>query len=387
MRVFLIIVLWLVSFTFSFGFAAFIFIITKHAAERPWQIGRADYKPRISILVPTYNEAEIIRLKLKNLVRVKYPKNLMQIIVVDSNSDDQTVNIVSDFVKHNSLSNFQVLVQSERMGKSAALNFALKHCSGDVVIVSDVDCFWPSDILEKALPFLADPSVGAVSGPKILLNPNHTWVTKTEDAYLNSMNIMKLGESKIGSTLLFEGGFSAYKRKALISFDPYNTGSDDCGTIIKLIENGYRALLIPEAGFYSAFPITLKGKLEIKIRRANQLVRVFWKYARLLFKGRIRSSRRTVVQGVLLYIGGPLMFAIFITTTVGLLMNFPYLILLLSILLFPKIGMYALEVVQNYFLLLAAMLIAAINKKFVIWSKPEDRAFLKEEVLRNYKLI
>ncbi|MEM5866911.1 MAG: glycosyltransferase [Candidatus Aenigmatarchaeota archaeon] len=387
MSVLLLIILWLVSFTFSFGVATFIFITMRHAAERPWQIKMSDYKPRISILVPTYNEAEIVRLKLENLARVKYPKNLMQIIVVDSNSEDQTVNIVSDFIKHHSLSNFQVLVQSERMGKSPALNFALKHCNGDVVIVSDVDCFWPSDILEKALPFLADPSVGAVSGPKILLNPNHTWVTKTEDVYLNSMNIMKLGESKIGSTLLFEGGFSAYKREAFTSFDPYNTGSDDCGTVIKLIENGYRALLVPEARFYSAFPINWKGKLKIKIRRANQLVKVFWKYAFLLFDGRIKSSKRTVVQGILLYIIGPLMFALFIITTVGLLMNFPYLILLLSILLVPKIGVYALEVFQNYFLLLIAMLMVAINKKFVIWSQPEDRMFFKEEVLRAYKLI
>lgn len=377
----------MVSFVFSFGVAAFIFITMKYAAQRPWQIKISDYKPRISILVPTYNEAKIVRLKLENLARVKYPKNLMQIIVVDSNSEDQTVNIVSDFIKRHSLSNFQVLVQRERMGKSAALNFALKHCNGDVVIVSDVDCFWPSDILEKALPFLADPSVGAVSGPKILLNPNYTWVTKTEDVYLNSMNVMKLGESKIGSTLLFEGGFSAYKRKALTSFDPYNTGSDDCGTIIKLIENGYRALLVPEAKFYSAFPVTWKGKVKIKIRRANQLIRVFWKYTHLLLGGCIKSSRSIVVQGVFLYIIGPLMFALFIMTTIALLINFPYLALLLLIFSVPKIGAYMFEVVQNYFLLLAAILMATVDKKFLIWSKPEDRVFLKENMLRNYQLI
>ncbi|MEM2507221.1 MAG: glycosyltransferase family 2 protein, partial [Nitrososphaeria archaeon] len=189
------------------------------------------------------------------------------------------------------------------------------------------------------------------------------------------------------STLLFEGGFSAYKRKALTSFDPYNTGSDDCGTIIKLIENGYRALLVPEAKFYSAFPVTWKGKVKIKIRRANQLIRVFWKYTHLLLGGCIKSSRSIVVQGVFLYIIGPLMFALFIMTTIALLINFPYLALLLLIFSVPKIGAYMFEVVQNYFLLLAAILMATVDKKFLIWSKPEDRVFLKENMLRNYQLI
>ncbi|MEM2507576.1 MAG: glycosyltransferase [Nitrososphaeria archaeon] len=387
MSVLFLIILWTVSFIFSFGVATLIFITMKRAARKPWQIKIHDYKPKISILVPTYNEADIIRLKLENLIRLKYPTDLMQVIVVDSNSTDQTVNIVKNFIEQHSLNNFKVLVQTERMGKSAALNFALKYCNCDVVIVSDADCFWPPNILEKALPFLADPSVAAVSGPKILLNPNSTRVTKLEDFYLNSMNLMKLGESKVGSTLLFEGGFGAYKMKALTSFDPYNTGSDDCGTVIKLIENGYRALLVPEARFYSAFPITWKGKVGIKIRRANQLVRVFWKYMCLLFASRIKCSIRTVVQGILLYIIGPLMFVLFVMTTAALIIIFPYLSLLLFVFLIPKIGAYVLEVVQNYLLLLAAMLMAVLNKKFVIWIKPKDRVLIKESMLRNYQLI
>jgi cellulose synthase/poly-beta-1,6-N-acetylglucosamine synthase-like glycosyltransferase len=131
--------------------------------------------------------------------------------------------MVHEFIRQRLGDNFQILMQSERRGKSAALNFALKSCDGEVVVISDADCFWPSDILQNALPFLADPTVGAVSGPKILLNSEQSWVTKSENTYLNSMNLMKLGESKVGSTLLFEGGYSAYKREALNSFDPYKT--------------------------------------------------------------------------------------------------------------------------------------------------------------------
>jgi cellulose synthase/poly-beta-1,6-N-acetylglucosamine synthase-like glycosyltransferase len=358
------------------------------AAKRPWKLKLdGNFKPKISIIVPTYNEASIIRFKLENLVKVNYPKYLMQIIVVDSNSEDQTVNIVYEFIRQHPESNIQVLRQDERLGKSAALNFALKNCEGEVIIVSDADCFWPSDILEKALPFLADPNVGAISGPKILLNSDQSWVTKSEDAYLNSMNLLKLGESKVASTLLFEGGFSAYRREALTSFDPYNTGSDDCGSIMPIIERGYRAILIPEATFYSAFPTSLKEKICMKLRRANQLIRVMYKYFCLILNGRIKDSKSVVIQGILLYLISPLMFILLMATTIFLLLNFPYFAILFLVFLIPKVRIYLFEVVQNYLLLLLAMFSAAIGKNFVAWRKPQDRMIIQETILHAYKLI
>jgi len=385
---FLLIILWLISFALSFGIAGFIFITMSGAAKKPWKLKLdGNFKPKISIIVPTYNEAYIIRFKLENLVKVNYPKDLMQIIVVDSNSEDQTVDIVYEFIRQNPESNIQVLRQNERLGKSAALNFALKNCEGEVIVVSDADCFWPSDILVKALPFLADPVVAAVSGSKILLNPNQSWVTRSEKAYLNSMNLLKLGESKTGSTLLFEGGFSAYKKEVLVSFDPYNTGSDDCGSIIPLIEKGYRAILLPDAYFYSSFPTTWREKMYMKLRRANQLIRVFYRYFCLLLNRRVKSSKGIVIKSILLYLVGPLMFILLMATTISLLLIFPYFAILFLAFLIPRVRIYLFEIVQNYLLLLLAMFTVASGKNFVAWSKPKDRMIIQETVLYAYKLI
>jgi len=229
-----ILVLWFLLCFLSFGILGVSFVLLRKAALKPWRLKiDRNYIPKISILVPTYNESNIIRYKLENLDRIDYPKDLANIIVADSNSSDNTLDIVDDFAKQHPEINIEVVVEKKRKGKSAALNSALERCDGDVVIVSDADCFWPSDILRKGLPFLADPNVGAVSGPKTLLNSKQSWISKNEGNYLNLMSTMTLGQSKCGSTLFFEGGFSAYKREVLESFDPYNTGSDDCGTIIK----------------------------------------------------------------------------------------------------------------------------------------------------------
>ncbi len=94
------------------------------------------------------------------------PKSLLEIIIVDSNSSDDTVEIIKSFAQDQKDLKIKILVENERKGKSHALNYALPHCTGEVIVISDADCFWPTNILEAALPFLADPKVGAIGGPK-----------------------------------------------------------------------------------------------------------------------------------------------------------------------------------------------------------------------------
>lgn len=374
---------------FSFGVPLLIFVSMRKVAKKSWRVKiKKNYKPRLSIIIPTYNEESVILLKLKNLIKIKYPRDLMQVIIVDSGSKDNTVSMINNFLKQNPKLKIQVLVDYKEKGKAAALNFALKKCDGEVIITSDADSFWPSDILEKALPFLADPNVGAVSGPKLLLNPQQSWVTKREDMYMDLHNQVKLGESKIHSTLFFEGGFAAYKKKLLDSFDPYSTGSDDSGTIIRIIEKNFRAILVPKARFYSAFPLSWKEKINIKIRRANQLVRVFVTYSTLLFRKKIKNkSRKVVIQDILLYLVNPILFFVFLVTTFLLIFQFPFLALLFLLFIVPTMRDTVFEVIQSYLILLLAISSIALGRKFTFWNRPKDRILITHEILRRKKLI
>ncbi|HKZ94609.1 MAG TPA: glycosyltransferase [Candidatus Bathyarchaeia archaeon] len=385
---FTLIVVWATLLFLTFGIPGISYISMRKAAKKPWRIKiNEKYSPSVSIIVPTYNESQVINHKMENLAKLEYPKELTHIIVVDSNSTDGTIEKVSVFAKQHPNMKIETLEQSERMGKTVALNYALKYCKEDVIIVSDADCFWPSDILNKALPFLANSSVVAISGPKLLLNADQSWVTRTEDSYLRSMNLKKLGESKTGSTLFFEGGFSAYKKEALNSFDPYNTGSDDCGTVIRIAEDGSRAILVPDAEFFTAFPVTWKGKMDIKIRRTIQLVRVFATYFLLLLRNRVKSARAVALESVFMYIINPFIFLLFVIATLYMLFNYPYVAVVFLVFLIPRVGVLVLETVQSYLLLLVGILSLILNKRVVFWSKPEDRAQLTEEMLRERALI
>ena len=384
----IIIIAWLLLGFLALGPAAFIYFYRKRSSKKSWPTKvDQNYYPTVSIIVPTYNESSIIYLKLLNIARLKYPANLTQIVLVDSNSSDNTVEIAKHFIQEKPQMNLKILVEKERQGKSYALNSALSQCEGEVVIVSDVDCFWPLAILEKTVPFLADSSVGAVGGPKIILNSDATWVTRMERDYLKSANILRLGESMDGSTPFFEGGFSAFKRSSFDRFDPYCTGSDDCGTVISVVERNFRAMLVPEAEFYSPFPTSVRSKLDVKLRRINQLIRVFGKYFSLLTKGKLKTSKKTLIPNIMLYLFSPSAFVLFLILTVFLIYNFPYLLLILTLLAVPKVRFYSYEIFESNILLFLAMFGVAAGRSFSIWNQPDDRACLSREKLNQLNLV
>ncbi|XHH09319.1 MAG: glycosyltransferase [Candidatus Bathyarchaeia archaeon] len=384
----LLLFFWLLFGVLAFAPPAFIYLYMKNKSKMAWptKIDSA-YNPKISIIIPTFNEAEIIRYKLSNTSRLSYPQSLMEIIVVDSNSTDGTGKIVEDFKKQNPKLDIKLVLEQQRKGKSHALNTALAECTGEVVAISDADCFWPKDILTKAIPYLADPTVGAIGGPKILFNHDQTWITRMEQGYLKSANMLRLGESKAGSTLFFEGGFSAFRREALERFDPYETGSDDCGTVLSVIEHDFRAMLVVDAKFYSSFPATFRGKISIKLRRTIQLVHVFVGYLRLLASGKAENTRATVVPNTLLYLFSPIAFLVFLGLTGYLLALYPLLFAFCGLLLIPQVRFYTYQLVENNLLLFISIVAVLFGKKFSVWSKPDDRVWLNEANLAFYGLI
>ena len=382
--IFFVLSLWLIFGFLSFGVLGLSYFSNRRFANKPWNLKIDEsYRPTVSIIVPTFNEEEVIGYKLRNLGKLEYNKDLMQLIFVDSQSTDSTVNQIEQFMSANRDIRSKLIVEPKRKGKSSALNTALQFCDGDVVVISDADSFWPPDILMKSLPYLADSTIGAVSGPKILLNGKSSSAGKSEKDYLLSMNMMKLGESKKSSTTLFEGGFSAYKREVLDSFDPYETGSDDCGTVIRTLEKGYRAIMIPEGRFFTTFPQTWKGKMEIKIRRANQILKVFWKYTYLLIHSKIKTGKGNILRNLVVYLLAPWVFLLFTAATLYLFIIFPFAILILLLFIVPKVNTYIIEVIMNYLVLIFSTISSISGKSFRLWKKPQDRALFTEGIDRK----
>jgi len=373
------------------GVPGFYYLYMRHYSEKPWNVkNEGDYFPPVTILVPVYNEEKIIQFKLENLARIDYPKDRLQIILVDDCSNDRSMRRIQEFKQSRPHVALETLNNSSRMGKTAGLNEALSLAKGEIVVISDADCFWPPDSLQKALGFLSDPSVGAVAGLEALLNPRDSWVTESEILYNDAVHTIRTGESKIHSTILFQGGLGAYKRSLLKSFD---LEADDSGTALNVVQKGVRTLLVSEAVYFTTSPNQWKEKIAIKSRRASQLVRLWFRCLKLSVKGELRIPWKIFVPEAFLYLVNPLIFPLIVVFSVIIVFENPVWLLGFATLLvvgfsFRKSRTLILEVVQDHLVLLGAIFSSVLKKRISLWTTVRtSRASLSRRMLEEHGLV
>ena len=369
-----ILALWLGLFLTFAGGSCIYYAYLRFYAKKPWGLKiDENFNPAVTILIPVHNEEEIIDSKLENINKVSYPKEKMEVILADDASTDGTLRKLYEFSERYPQLNIKVVKQNPRVGKAGVLNAALPASTNDIIVVSDADSFWPSDFLIKALPYLSDPRIGAITGSGILENPKGSWVTKGETNYLKLMSILRLGESKIQSTIRFEGGFCAYKRSAFQKFD-CESGSDDSGTALSVVQNGFRTIFVPEARFTTKFPESVKGKIKVKIRRANQLMWLWIKSLRLLLKRRLLLPKRVAIPEIFLFVFSPIVFFALLTITLVTVILYPVFLVPLVVVLFvasliPTTRSYLIEVTLGNIILFYSLISCIKRKKIVVWDK------------------
>jgi len=270
---------------------------------RPWNIKRdPGYKPRVTVIVPTYNEARLINKKLDDLARQNYPRELLEILVIDSASIDGTVEKVEEWVRRNNGLRIHVLRESVRRGKAYALNNALKHADGEIVVITDVDATWGSEnTLSEALSWFSDPGVGAVT---CLKQPANKGSGEVEEGYREFYNIVRLAESKAYSTPVFHGELAVFRKELLekIGGFPTDIGADDSHTATRIALMGYRSIAANNIICIEKVPH--RGYHDWRIRRAQHLVQHFIKTLGLLRRAP-RIFKPTLIVETLLHLVNP----------------------------------------------------------------------------------
>jgi cellulose synthase/poly-beta-1,6-N-acetylglucosamine synthase-like glycosyltransferase len=363
----------------------------KRHALGAWNVDiNKTYVPSTVILVPVYNEEKTIHWKLENITRIKYPWDKIEIIILNDASTDASMDEVKRFVAEKPTARIRILDHKEHLGKVGCLNKALTTITCDVVIISDADCFWPDDILQKALPYLSDPEVGAITCRELLLNPKASWVTLGEQFYDTTVQAIRLGESKLYATIIFQGGFAAFKRSILSQF---NLATDDSGTALDIVQSKKRTILIPETGFYTITPQIWQNKIAIKIRRASHLQRLWVNCLKLLLHRQLALPKRIAIPEILLHIVNPLALIAVVMLSIPLFFLYPLpmvflVILVLGLLVVKKTRTIVLELLQNNLILLAALPLFIGNNKFTFWKPiPESRNGINEQILKQNSLL
>jgi cellulose synthase/poly-beta-1,6-N-acetylglucosamine synthase-like glycosyltransferase len=259
-----------------FGAPLAYYAAARRWLKQPWRI-KPDpaYLPAVTVAIPTYNEARHIEEKLEDVYRQDYPRDRLEIIVVDSASTDGTAERAKRWAAAHPDADVKVVEEPQRRGKASALNTALATARGEVFVITDADCRWPQrDALRRAVSWLADPTVGAVT---CLKKPAADGPASVEAGYRDHYNILRLAESRRWGTPIFHGELAAYKTKLLrkISGFPLDIGADDSHTAAIIVAMGYRAVVAEDLWCVEAVPSS--GYHRWRIRRAQHLVQHFLK--------------------------------------------------------------------------------------------------------------
>lgn len=258
-----------------FGSALTYYAAAKRWLKRPWGLAAEDPElPRVTVVVPTYNEARHIGERLEDIYRQDYPHALMEVIVADGASTDGTAEAAERWAERHPDLAVKVLRERERRGKSASLNEALKAASGEVVVIADADARWAPDALRRAVEKLRDPQVGAVTCVK---RPAAGGPAGVEAAYRDYYNLLRVAESKKWATPIFHGELAAFRRDLLEGIGGFPPGADDSGAATAVALMGYRAIAADDVICVEAVP---KGYWQWRVRRAQHLVDHFWRTLR-----------------------------------------------------------------------------------------------------------
>lgn len=220
-------------------------LLTELLSGEKGPVGKDDgFRPKVSILIAAYNEAEVIESTLQNKLQQDYPLELMEILVVSDESDDGTDEIVSALAA-TSKCPVRLVRQVPRQGKTSGLNQLVPMAQGDIILFSDANSQWEASAVARLVSNFTDPGVGYVTGKMVYVNEDGSLVGDGCSAYMKYENWLRERETMLGSIVGVDGGVDAMRKEL---YEPLRADQlPDFVQPLSVVEKGYRVIYEPAA--------------------------------------------------------------------------------------------------------------------------------------------
>jgi len=212
------------------------------------------YHPTISVLIPAHNEERVIQRILQRTTELTYPKDKLEVIVIDDGSTDRTGEIAEQIAKeHKYITVIHRSVETGGKGKPTALNEGLKHAKGELLFCFDADYYPQRDILEKLAAFFIDPEVGAVQGRITVLNEPNTLMTRLVALErIGGYRVDQLARDKLKLIPQFGGTVGGFRHNLIELLGGWNPNvlAEDTDLTFRIYLAGYKVRYVNEAECY-----------------------------------------------------------------------------------------------------------------------------------------
>ena len=240
-----------------------------------------DIYPFVSIIVPAYNEAEVIQASLSSLLELRYP--YYEIIAVDDGSSDGTYEKMREFEGNHYGVRVQVF-RKENSGKAETLNYGIRRSRAPIVVCMDSDSRLTPDALRYAVRHFHDPHVGAVAGNVKVINRHNIWTKLQALEYIEGLNIVRKAQAFFRSVNVIPGPMGIFRRTAIEGTGGYDsdTFAEDFDMTVKILAEGWKINYEPKAVAFTEAPEELLDIIKQRYRWTRGVLQALRKQRHLL---------------------------------------------------------------------------------------------------------
>ncbi|MDG3582692.1 glycosyltransferase [Galbibacter pacificus] len=280
-----------------------IYILTLYLRYRSIKSVSDAELPLCTVIVPAYNEGQLVYKTLISLAESDYPEHKLQLISIDDGSQDNTWEWMKK-AKDELGDRVAIYQQPKNMGKRHALHRGFKIGTGDIFITVDSDSIVLKDTLRiMASPFVVNQECGAVAGNVRVLNRDKALIPRMLNVnFAFSFEFIRSAQSRLGSVLCTPGALSAYRREAVFNClndwinqtfmgEVSKIGEDRAMTNM-ILKQGYKVLFQRKAYVYTNIPEKYKNLYKMFIRWERSNVRENIAMSRFAF-GNFREGAKS----------------------------------------------------------------------------------------------
>jgi biofilm PGA synthesis N-glycosyltransferase PgaC len=199
---------------------------------------------KISIIIPYRNEVENILQCLEGIFEQDYPTELIEIILVDDNSEDESKQLTVDFINGKNIPYLLIdLKEYNLSGKKNAIESAVSQSSGSIIITRDADTFTSSNLWLKSIVSQFKNSKNDLVLAPVILSGN-TFVQAFQQFENLAITIIGYAFAKNKLPFVCSGANLAYKKESFLKADPYKNNKhifsgDDMFLLQSFIKKGF----------------------------------------------------------------------------------------------------------------------------------------------------
>ena len=197
--------------------------------------------PYVTVQLPIYNEKYVVPRLLENIAKLEYPKNKLEIQVLDDSTDDsvaETASIIERLQK-TGLDIVHIRRENREGFKAGALKYGTAIAKGDFIAIFDADFLPKPDWLKQTVVYFKDEKIGVVQTRWGHINRNYSLLTKIQALALDThFTLEQVGRNSKGHFINFNGTAGIWRKKTIL-----DAGNWEGDTLTEDLDLSYRAQL------------------------------------------------------------------------------------------------------------------------------------------------